>query len=206
MQELQNFPAINWGDIPADARLQERRFDNGTWGVVAVLPEGDYLILFTKFDGEAGIRTFYQDQESVQDALTFLQFLESLEPDPQIEERLRAVSTPPFPHPLDGYSISLADRRLSSANLDVSQEVIEDALEEIDYIAMGWLGHLSQGKRVSCLCSSCRQWYVRKLDRLLDHFLEQYQGVPWKIQDAVQQVQDDWVKKENAGRPKTSSS
>ena len=183
-KQVQNLPAINWSDTPPDARFQERRFDNGIWGVVAVLPEGDHLILFTKFDGEAGIRTFYQDRESIQEALTFLQFLESLTPDPQVKKQPRAVSTPPF----------VPDPHL----LDVPRDVIEGALEEIDYIAMGWLGHLGRGKRFSCLCLSCRHWYVRRLDRLLDYLLDQYQGVPWEIQDAVQQVQDDWAKKERS--------
>ncbi len=127
------------------------------------------------------------------DALAYLRSeeekqVEGLKPDPQVKKQPCAVSTPPFvPDP---------------QAVGVPQKVIEDAQEEIDYIAMGWLGHLGRGKRVLCLCFSSRQWYVRRLDRLLDYFLDQYQGVPWEIQNAVQQVQDDWAKKE---RSKTSS-
>jgi len=179
-QELQNFLEINWDDVPTGAPLQEREFDNGTWGIVTVLPEGEHLVLFTKFDGEAAIITFYQDQESAQKAITFLQFLEEAVP--------------------SGDEISSSDvLSQEDYTAGISTEKILADIEEIEYIEMGWLLHLHRGKK-SCSCGSCRFGYVRRLDLILSKYDRVYGLVPSLLLNMVDEVEANWKARENSGR------
>lgn len=70
--DVRTFPVLPWEKIPRGAVLREYKFSNGAWGVITVIEEGEFLVVFNESSEDAGFHTFYKDRESIRKAIDFL--------------------------------------------------------------------------------------------------------------------------------------
>uniref|UniRef100_A0A831YYM8 Uncharacterized protein n=1 Tax=candidate division WWE3 bacterium TaxID=2053526 RepID=A0A831YYM8_UNCKA len=177
-------PVINWDEVPEFVQLRVRRFRGDIWGIVASMPDGEeYLVMMDRLAQDAGHHTFSASQDEAQRTIAWLEMTTQVppDPDPQIEERLRGVtSKTPLMSSVPG------------AFRAVPREEILRFVEEIHYVEMGWLIHLRRGQRESCICGSCRNRYVRWLDNIADYFQQLYGGVPTEILTAMRFAVQSW--------------
>ena len=179
-----DFPIIYWEAVPESTRLQRKQFCGGIWGILAVLPDGEYLVILENAV-ESSLATFHSDQQGVDKAIVFLEML--LATESMVEESSPPpASTPPF-----------LPESVPSEELGIDRGEIEASLEEIDYLEMGWLFKLYHGKSRVCLCRSCRSWYVRRLESVADRYQNLYGDVPTEILTAVGFVLRSWEVIEN---------
>ncbi len=191
-----SFPVINWDEVPESARLQERRFQGGVWGIMAILPDGEHLVLFDQFANLAGYQTFYADRENARNAVAFLEMLQAPpKVDPQVKTRLDSVTT--FP-PFIGGRDSAAGGAFSLANFE-EREHLEDLLVALDKVAeedcrkvqeleREWRRRLDLGSRRSCLCRQCRQSIRSQLDRILDWYDRGPGYIPFSLEQAANRL------------------
>jgi len=175
LPDPQDLPMISWEKVTPDARLQDHPFRNGSWGVVAVLQDGEYLVVFDRFAEDSGYHTFSRDRDSARLAIAFL---ESALP-----------SAPPFKEDSEDLPVEIA------------REMVEADLDEIETVAMGWLFRLYHGKRKTCICGSCRHEYNRRLDAIMVRYEEEYGFVPSLILNAVDETLSAWKARENVSPP-----
>lgn len=188
-------PAINWDEVPESVRLQERPFRGSVWGIVAILPDEERLVLFDQFANDAGYRTFYLDQESARNAIAFLEIGQTPpDPDPLVEERLKAVITLP-PFVLGSFVKEIA---LSSSEFG-EREHLEDVLVALDKVAeddcqkvlaleQEWRWRLEQGSRRSCICAQCRHEIRHKLNQILDWYDQGPGYIPYNLEQAANRL------------------
>jgi hypothetical protein len=183
LPDPRSFPIVHWDEVPESARLQERQFRGEIWGILAVLPDGDHLVMFDSFAQDAGYQTFFSNRDAAQNAIAFLEVIQTPpDPDPQIEERFQAVTkSPPF-----------VPASIPAEVLEVPAEELARSLEEIEYIEMGWLFRLYHGKHHTCICRSCRDRYVRWLGKVAECYQYLYGGVPTEILTAIRFAMKSW--------------
>ncbi len=183
LPDPRSFPIVHWDEVPELARLQERQFRGEIWGILAVLSDGEHLVMFDSFAQDAGYQTFFANRDAAQNAIAFLEVVQTPpDPEPQVEERLREVtSTPPF-----------LPASIPAEVLKVPAEELARSLEEIEYIEMGWLFRIYHGKHRTCICRSCRDRYVRWLDKVAECYQYLYGGVPTEILTAIRFVVRSW--------------
>ena len=188
LPDPRSFPIVHWDEVPESARLQERQFRNGIWGILAVLFDGEHLVMFDSFAQDAGYQTFFSNRDEAQDAIAFLEIIQTPpDPEPEVEGRLQTVSRPP----------PFVPESVPAQELGVEPDQLAAALEEIDYIEMGWLLRLYRGKLESCICHSCRGWYVHRLEAITQRYRLRYGDVPTEIFRAVRFVMKCWEVVEN---------
>lgn len=188
----QSFPVISWGEVPESIRLYERRMRGDIWGIVAQMPDGEHLVILDQLAEDAGYHTFSATQEDAQRTVAWLQIIQ-VPPDPKVEKQLQTgTQTPPF-----------IPESVPAENLGVDPKELAVMLEEIECVELGWLVHLDRGKRESCTCDTCRNRYVRWLDRIADYFQEMYGGVPTEIAYAIRLTLKSWEAKEEVGRKRS---
>src|SRR3972149_6517917 len=122
LPDPRSFPIVHWDGVPKSARLQERQFRGEIWGILAVLPDGEHLVMFDSFAQDAGYQTFFSNRDAAQNTIAFLEVIQTPpDPDPQIEERFQAVTKlSPFVPDI-----------IPADVLGVPQEEIKRFLEEI---------------------------------------------------------------------------
>ncbi|NIT04606.1 hypothetical protein GTO10_06980 [Candidatus Saccharibacteria bacterium] len=171
-------PLLEWRSVPVGSEVKAHAFAGNVWGVVAITGDGPHLVVFDELDEETGLKTFSASREEIQSNAAFLNCLL----DKTVAEGTR---TPPF------------HQGTVQIEPDVPRELIAEDLEELWYIEVGWLLHLNRGNRRSCTCLSCRSEYTRRLNAILDRYVQDYGHVPVDIQVAADIVESGWRIVEN---------
>lgn len=184
------FPVINWDEVPDSVRLQERQFRGEIWGIMALMPDGEHLVMFDQFVKDAGYRNFSATQEEAQGLIAFLEMSQT-PPDPQVEERLRCStssepSVPPLlpaPAPAEERSRSFDEREHFDGILSAINEDAERCrVEELGELEKEWRRRLAVGKRGACICGQCRHEFRYKVTKILDWYEESIGYVPTDLE------------------------
>ena len=187
LPDYQSFPLVQWKEVQDSALFHELEFrgePSNVWGIIALLPDGEHLVMFDRLAEDAGYHTFSRSREEAQHTIFFLE-LRQTPPDPEIEVAEESPEQPALPP-------AAVPASIPAEILGVSAEELERGFEEIDYIAMGWFSRLRHGKHVTCICRSCRDWYRYRLEAIAGWYRWRYGDVPTEIRMAANLVIRSW--------------
>jgi hypothetical protein len=187
LSDPRTFPTVNWQEVPETVFFRGRQFryeeiwgDQTYWGVVAMMPDGEHVVILDGFAKNAGYHTFSPTREEVQRVIDWLELTEEpVDPDPEIEARLRDATSPPN-HKTTPF--------VTDEELGIKPEELAADLEEIDTIGITWAGIVKEGRKFHCLCPSCRAPYERELDEIVAKYEKGYGLVPSLILEMVEEV------------------
>jgi len=167
------FPAVNWDEVPESVRLKERQLRGDIWGIVALMPDGEHLVLLDRFARDAGYHNFSANREEAQKAIAWLEMTQTPS-DP--------APTPPFVPEGEPPVLSDFDEREHFADILVAiNEYSKKDRERIATLEQEWRRRLKEGNRRSCLCGQCRYEIRHKVVKILDWYEESMGYIPSEL-------------------------
>ena len=173
LPEPRCLPVINWDEVPESVRLQARQFRGEIWGIVALMPDGEHLVMLDRFVQDAGYHTYSASREEIQKAVAWLEMTQT-PPDP--------APTPPFVPEGEPPVLSDFDEREHFADILVAiNEYSKKDRERIATLEQEWRRRLKEGNRRSCLCGQCRHEIRHKVIKILDWYEESMGYIPSEL-------------------------
>ena len=184
--EARDYKTIHWNDVPkADgwAPIDSVEFPDHTWGIVANLPEDDFLVLFEPDDPV--VRTFHITRESADEAVNSLH--EQCEDNSVILDRFKAVSSPPKAKEVAAKAVEV--KLLAPGRCYISFDpTVSSDVETVLGIRDDWYNRRT-GAGEHCLCHEC----VSQAHAAIGRIESRYAGaLDWELTQAIKEARS-WI-------------